>query len=131
MYLLDTNTCIHLLNGDSPNIRQRFLAETPDTIKVCSIVKAELFFGARHSQRVQKNLSLLEKFFAPLESMPFDDSCAEQYGVIRNDLAQQGIPIGPNDLMIASIARHYDLVLVSSDVTEFGRVSGLRLENWN
>jgi tRNA(fMet)-specific endonuclease VapC len=45
-------------------------------------------------------------------------------------LARAGKPIGDNDLLIASIALAKDLTLVTANVEEFGRVPGLRLENW-
>lgn len=51
--------------------------------------------------------------------MAFDDRCAEQYGQIRAELAQTGTPIGPNDLLVAAIARAYDLTLVTHNVVEF------------
>ena len=65
-----------------------------------------------------------------MESLPFDDRCAEDYGAIRADLARQGNLIGPNDMMIAAIARSRDLTLVSHNLAEFGRTPGLRLESW-
>src|SRR5471030_1970938 len=104
MYLLDTNTCIHLLNQKHHAILRHFIARSPTEIALCSVVKAELYYGARHSQRVEANLQRLTTFFAPLQSLPFDDRCAEEYGVIRADLKAQGAPIGPHDLMIAAIA---------------------------
>jgi tRNA(fMet)-specific endonuclease VapC len=63
-------------------------------------------------------LARLETFFAPYESIPFDDAAAAEYGRIRGHLAGAGTPIGPNDLMIAAIAqcRQLTLVLASSRV---------------
>ncbi len=130
MYLLDTNVCIHLLNQKHPGILQHFQQHSPGEIALCSIVKAELLYGARHSQRIQENLQLLAKFFAPLVSLPFDDRCAEEAGLIRADLAGQGNPIGPNDLLIAATARAHDAVLITHNSGEFSRVTGLRLEDW-
>ncbi len=130
MYLLDTNVCIHLLNRKHPGILQHFQQHSPAEIALCSIVKAELLYGARHSQRVQENLQLLAKFFTPLVSLPFDDRCAEEAGLIRADLAGQGNPIGPNDLLIAATARAHDAVLITHNSGEFSRVTGLRLEDW-
>jgi tRNA(fMet)-specific endonuclease VapC len=43
------------------------------------VVKAELLYGARRSQRVEANLQLPKTFFAPLQSQPFDDEYAEHY----------------------------------------------------
>ena len=63
-------------------------------------------------------------------SLPFNDRYAEEYGRIRVELAQTGTLIGPNDLLIAAIARAYNLTLVTHNVEEFSRVNGLHLEDW-
>jgi tRNA(fMet)-specific endonuclease VapC len=130
MFLLDTNTCIRLLNEAQGDVQRHFLAHGPAELRLCSIVKAELLYGARHSQRVEQNLELLKRFFAPLESFPFDDRSAEEYGRLRHVLASQGKPIGPNDLMIAAIALANDLILVTHNSDEFLRVPGLRMVDW-
>lgn len=130
MYLLDADICIHLLNEANPQIEARFREYSPREIALCSIVKSELLYGAHRSTRTDANLQRLNKFFAPLQSLPFDDHCAAHYALIRADLAAQGKPIGPNDLMIAAIARTHDAVLVTRSAAEFGRVAGLRLEHW-
>lgn len=128
--LLDTNTCIRLLNGSSDAVVRQFRARAPGEIALCSVVKAELLYGARHGTRVEANLTLLNRFFAPLPSLLFDDRCAEEYGLIRAQLAAEGAPIGPNDLMIAAIARTHDATLITHDTREFSRVAGLRLSDW-
>ncbi|BCG63966.1 MAG: tRNA(fMet)-specific endonuclease VapC [Methyloprofundus sp.] len=130
MYLLDSNVCIHLLNNRHSQIEKHFRRSSPSEIALCSIVKAELIFGARHSKRVEANLQLLKYFFEPLSSLAFDDRCAEEYGVIRADLSAQGKVIEPNDLLIAAIARANDVVLVTHNTKEFSRITGLRLEDW-
>ncbi|MFT4178326.1 MAG: type II toxin-antitoxin system VapC family toxin [Thermomonas sp.] len=130
MYLLDSNTCIALLNQSHAGAAARIRQCRPEEVLLCSVVKSELLYGARHSQRVQANLQLLAQFFAPLPSLPFDDRCAEEAAMIRADLAIQGQPIGSNDLLIAATARAHDAVLVTHNTREFVRVAGLRLEDW-
>jgi len=130
MYLLDTNTCIRFLNGSSANVLKHFQQCSPDEIALCSVVKAELWFGARHSQQVERNLQRLHAFFTPLQSLSFDDRSAEEYGQIRADLSRQGTIIGPNDLFIAAIAKSHDATLVTHNHKEFMRVTGLRLADW-
>ena len=130
MYLLDSNVCIRLLNQKHQGIEKLFRDCDPSEISLCSIVKAELLYGARHSQSVEANLQRLKLFFSPLGSLPFDDSCAEMYARVRQDLSAQGCLIGPNDLLIASIALAHDAVLVSHNQKEFCRVAGLRLIDW-
>jgi tRNA(fMet)-specific endonuclease VapC len=130
MYLLDTNVCIRFLNGSSQSVLKQFQSRSPSEIAVCSIVKAELIFGARNSQRVDANLQILKLFFSPLQSLPFDDSCADEYGLIRADLTAQGQLIGPNDILIAAVARAFGAVLVTHNAREFSRISGLMLDDW-
>lgn len=130
IYLLDTNVCIHLLNEKNPIILHHLRQHSPADIALCSVVKAELLYGARRSQRIEANLQLLKAFFAPLQSLPFDDECAEHYGKIHADLLTQGKPIGSNDTLIAAIARANDAVLITHNSSEFSRVAGLRMEDW-
>lgn len=130
MYLLDTNACIRLLNDSSSRPAQRLRQYHAGDIALCSIVKAELTYGAYRSRRVAENLRLLDQFFAPFISLPFDDPCVEAYGRIRSDLERVGTPIGPNDLMIAATAVANYLTLITANTREFGRVIGLMFEDW-
>ncbi len=112
------------------HVAHRLAQKDPRGVWLCTVVKAELLFGARNSERVEANLLLLTKFFAPFRSLPFDDRCAEHYGVVRASLARLGSPIGPNDMLIASIALAHDATLVTANEAEFRRVPGLRMESW-
>ncbi|HKZ84632.1 MAG TPA: type II toxin-antitoxin system VapC family toxin [Anaerolineae bacterium] len=129
-YLLDTNTCIQFLNSRNSAVQRRLAAVSRDDVAICQIVKAELIYGAYRSARREANLALLARFFSQFVSLPFDDASAEIYGRIRAELVRAGTPIGPNDLMIAAIALAHDAILVTHNVREFGRVEGLRFEDW-
>lgn len=129
-YLFDTNACIRLLNGTSPPFSKRMGGIDPTQIRISAVTKGELLFGARRSRRLAENLRVLEKLFATVASLPFDDSCAEHYGEIRADLVSRGQPIGENDLLIASVTRAHDLTLVTHNTGEFSRVPGLKIEDW-
>lgn len=130
MFLLDTNACIRILNGSSPPLVAEFRRHDPAVIYLCSVVKAELLYGAYHSQQVAANLRLLNRFFEPFVSLPFDDSCTQAYGQIRSDLARTGMLIGPHDLLIAAVAVANGLTLVTANTREFGRVAGLEMTDW-
>lgn len=129
-FLLDTNACIEFLNGTSDSLTDAIRAHSPSEIALCSIVEAELLFGALNSDRVDENLSTLERFFEPFSSLPFDKDAARHYGRIRAHLSAAGDIIGPNDLQIAAIARANDLTLVTHNVDEFERVPDLDIEDW-
>ena len=129
-YLLDTNTCIKYLNGRSERIRQHVETTSAAELLVCSVVKAELYYGAQKSQHPDQNLEKQQKFLNRFVSLPFDDQAAATYGRIRACLEQAGTPIGPNDLMIAAIAVAANVTLVSHNTREFSRIKELRLEDW-
>lgn len=130
IYLLDTNAFIQLWQRKNLNIRRRFLQHPPSEIALCSVVKAELLFGALRSLQQESNLARLQKLFAPLQSFEFDNLAAEHYAHIRAELTLKGQLIGANDLLIAAIARAQNITLVTHNTSEFSRVSGLMFEDW-
>lgn len=130
-YLFDTNVCIRLLNNTSVPLVSRLKTVDPSEIVLCSVVLAELTFGAYRSARAADNLRLLQSFAAPYRSLAFNDSCVDSYGRIRSDLQRAGMPIDPNDLLIAAIAVANNLTLVTNNTDEFSRVVGLSIEDWS
>ena len=129
-WMLDTNACIRYLNGRSPELRDRLDALNESDIGVCSVVKAELFYGAARSTDPVRTLQKQQRFLDRFVSFPFDDPSAETYGRIRAHLEGQGLVIGPNDLLIAAIALALGVTLVTHNVAEFSRVPGLKIEDW-
>ncbi|MGA2500533.1 MAG: type II toxin-antitoxin system VapC family toxin [Tepidisphaeraceae bacterium] len=129
-WVLDTNACIRYLNGRAPKLKQHIDATDPADIRVCSVVKAELFFGAARSTDPAGTLQRQKHFLARFTSLVFDDAAAEIYGGIRAQLQALGTPIGPNDLLIASISIANGVTLVTHNVNEFSRVTGLSIEDW-
>jgi tRNA(fMet)-specific endonuclease VapC len=130
MYLLDTNACIRLLRNTSPALIERSRRHDPSELKLCSVVRGELVYGALRSARPDANLALLRRFLSVFECLPFDEASADHYGSLRVTLEQQGRAIGPNDLMIAAIARAHNLVLVTHNTRELSRVPDLKIEDW-
>jgi len=129
-YLLDTNVCIRYLNGRAPSVQRRLRQLRPADVVVCSIVKAELFYGSQRSHDPVRSLAVQREFLRPYRSLPFGDAAAEIAGLLRAQLADRGTPIGPHDVQIAAIALANDCTLVTHNVREFSRVSDLMIEDW-
>lgn len=130
IFLPDTNAWIRFLNPGANHVKEHFLSLDPSVIRICSVVRAELYYDAMKSSRAAENLSLLDGLFVNFESLSFDDDAARKYGEIRSTLARIGTPIGPNDLMIASVASVHKAVVVTHNTLEFSRVTGLQIEDW-
>lgn len=129
-YLLDTNVCIEWLAGKNLRLRDKIVQCPNQDLAICSIVKAELLYGARKSQNRHKNETRLKDFFSQIQSLPFDDESAEQYGTLRAMLEQAGIVVGGNDLMIAAVAQQHRLAVVTRNEREFSRISTVKIEVW-
>ncbi len=129
-YLLDTNVCIRYLNGQSANIEQMLTRLSPGQVALCSIVRAELLYGALKSAQPKRNTERLAYFFGGFPCLPFDDRASDAYAIIRLELEKAGRPVGPNDLLIAATAIANRLVLVTHNTQEFGRIEGLAVEDW-
>jgi tRNA(fMet)-specific endonuclease VapC len=130
MYFLDTNTCIYFLNGRYPSILRKFEKISANEIMIPSIVLAELLYGAEKSEKKASNQRNLERFSAAFKIAGFDSEAAVHYSEIRASLESSGIPIRPNDLLIAAIVRAQNGILVTHNTKEFSRVPGLHIEDW-
>lgn len=128
-YLLDTNTCIYLLNGN-------FLLEKKvEEIGVYSLalsncVLAELYFGAYNSKRVEENLKRIDLFKKNLAILTDSESSAMLFGKIKADLKSKSKIIEDLDILIASIAIADNCILVTNNTDHFERVGELQIENW-
>ena len=128
-YLLDTNVVIAILDdGASPPAR-RVRRERPSEVAISSIVAHELCYGAFKSGRAGQNAELIDALLFPV--IEFDKEDARQAGALRALLAAHGTPVGPYDALIAGQAMARGLILVSHNRREFGRIPGLRVEDWH
>ena len=132
-YLLDTNACIALINGNPPSVRAKFRKATDlgGQVFVSSIALFELWYGVAKSSRRDFNKKRLEAFLVgPIHPLPFEDQDAEIAGAIRADLESIGKPIGAYDLLIAGQAIRNKLTLITANLSEFARIKGLAWSDW-
>ena len=133
MYLLDTNVCIAVINGQPPSVSDRFGAAVRSGAEICvsSISAFELQYGVEKSLRREYNQRQLEQFLGgAMRVLPLTERDAFRAAAVRAALERHGTPIGPYDTLIAGQALARGLVLVTHNVGEFGRVPGLRVEDW-
>ncbi len=127
-YLLDANAVIGLLNDPASRLAQRLRQERPTDIAISAIAVHELYCGAYKSRRASQNIALVDALRFPV--LEFDREDARKAGEIRAYLASKGAPIGPYDVLIAGQSVARNLILVTHNTGEFGRVPGLRIEDW-
>ena len=128
-YLLDTNIISDLVRRPRGKVASRIAEVGEDSICTSIIVAAELRYGAEKSgsEQLSERVDLL---LSALEILPLEPPADRRYGELRQHLTRRGIPIGPNDLLIAAHALAADVTLVTANTREFERVPSLRVENW-
>jgi tRNA(fMet)-specific endonuclease VapC len=132
LYMLDTNVCIYLIKKRPIQYFQRINTLSNDhTIAISSIVLSELQYGVENSEHRERNQKELNLLVGKLETIAYNESCALFYGQIKSSLKKSGKLIGGHDLLIASHALTMGAVLVTNNTSEFQRVSGLKIENWD
>ena len=132
MLILDSNTISYYFRGD-PKVVQRLQALSPADVGVPAIVEYELRYGLLRlpPEAAAPRLLALAQFLRPLQILPFESDCAVQAALIRAELEAAGTPIGPHNTLIAATTLHHRATLVTRNVHEFSRVSGLQWLNWH
>ena len=128
-YLLDTNACIHFLNGSHRGLIDKVLAHGPQSLVVSTVSVAELEYGAARSSRPKANLARIAALLSELHVEPFTRAHAAMFGRVKADLVKRGVPIADFDIAIAATALVLGLAVISDDA-DMGRVRGLSVENW-
>jgi tRNA(fMet)-specific endonuclease VapC len=132
-YLLDTNACIAVINGEPAKVRARMqkVSAAGAHVLVSSVAEFELWYGVAKSVKQEFNRKRLETFLAgPILVLPFEDADAQVAGSVRAVLEAAGRPIGAYDLLMAGQALRHRLTLVTANVSEFSRVKGLHWQDW-
>lgn len=130
IFLPDTNACISLLRQRDHRLIARWKSVKATDIVLCSITVYELRYGAQRSSNPAREHSKLDLFLSPFTSLSFDDLCARRCAEVRTELEAAGNVIGPHDLQIAAIALQHQLTLVTHNLREFTRITGLRIDDW-
>ncbi len=127
-YLPDTNALSAYMRGDDAPFVKR-MQEAFGELCLSVIVLAEREFGVAKGSNALARIRLAELAQAlPVEPFTREDSI--RYAAIRHDLEARGAGIGPLDTLIAAQAQRLGATVITRNVREFGRVPGLKVENW-
>ncbi len=130
LYMLDTDTCALLLRKSAPTLLQRIQTIPLQQQCISVVTLAELHFGVQVSSKRKANQEAVTALVHHVKVLDWPAAAAEHYAAIRADLKKRGLQLGSNDLMIAAHARSLGATVVTNNVKDFGRVKGLKVENW-
>ena len=138
-HLLDTNTLTIWQNGTGPDyavFALRMSAHPATDVSTSIISYHEQIMGAHaYLNRPKTSAALvkgyerldrLREFYTQLTILPFDDPAAIAFDKLR----AANLRIGTMDLRIAAIAISRNIIVVTNNVADFGRVPSLSIEDW-
>jgi tRNA(fMet)-specific endonuclease VapC len=128
--MLDTDICIFITRKSEPSLLERIESVPLEQQCISVVTLAELLYGVQVSSKKKANQEVVDLFAQHIEVLDWTPDAAKHYAEIRADLKKKGQQLGSNDLLIAAHARSIGAVIVTNNVKDFGRVKGLKLENW-
>jgi tRNA(fMet)-specific endonuclease VapC len=129
-YLLDTDISSYIMKRSNDAVLRRLRTVPVGVVCISVITKSELLYGVEVSPRKSQDSAALDEYLRHVEVLDFPDAAASHYARIRAALKASETMIGANNLFIAAHARFLELTLVTNNTGEFGRVPGLKIENW-
>lgn len=135
MRLFDTTFLVDLVNSEPGAVRLAKEVDAEASLAAISAVSVhEYLFGVHFryggSEALKEKLSSAQRDLGSFEVIPLTKEIAEASSSIQAKLAVSGKQIGVNDVYIAATAVRYKLTLVTRDKAHFGRIQGLRVENY-
>jgi tRNA(fMet)-specific endonuclease VapC len=125
--ILDSDHCVALLRG---NLDLRGRVSPTEELAVTAVSVGKLAHGAHKSSRAVENLARLDVLLAAVTVLPYNESAARQFGLLKAELERAGIGLSDLDLQIASIGLQYAVPLVTHNRRHFERVPDLAIEDW-
>ena len=130
MHLLDSDHCITLMRG-KVGLLAGSASQSLGAIKISVITLFELWTGVHKSSQPAKELQKLNRFLIGTTVLSMNDADARRAAKIRAHLESKGQVIGPYDLLIAGQALERGMTVITRNVREFGRVPGLKVDDWS
>ena len=136
LYLLDTDHFSHYCQG-TPRVVKQVLARLTHRLAISVITVEESLGGWQRSlsqagrDRLRKanvyfRMARTAESIAGWTVIPFSIAAMDRYDVLRG----LRLNVGGDDLRIAATALEAGATVVTANVRDFSRVSGLQIEDW-
>ncbi len=128
--IFDTSVLI-AIERSSVNIERLVEGREDEPFGISTITVSELLHGVHRADSENRRLkreAYVEKIIETFPIYSFDLSAARIYARIWANLAKKGISIGAHDLIIASTAISLGFSVATSDMRDYGKIKGLKVE---
>jgi tRNA(fMet)-specific endonuclease VapC len=130
--IFDTSVLI-AIERSSVNTDRLIQGREDEPFGISVITVSELLHGVHRADSEKRRLkreSYVEKIIENFPIYPFDLSVARIYARVWATLAKKGITIGAHDLIIAATAVSLGFSVITSDIRDYGKITGLKVEQF-
>ncbi len=125
-YLVDSDWVADYLKGRQHAV-QLLDSLFPDGMVISIITFAEIYEGIYYGSDPKRNEETFARFLRGVDVLGINRPVARRFAVVRGALREAGQLIPQPDIFIAATALHYDLSLVTRNLSDFQRIPDLRL----
>jgi len=130
--IFDTTVLI-AIERSSLNIEKLIEGREDEPFGISAITVSELLHGVHRADSERRRLkreAYVERIIEFFPIYPFDLNAARIYARVWAHLAKKGISIGAHDLIIASTAISLGFSVLTSDIRDYGKIQGLKVEQY-
>jgi len=129
-FLIDTDILSYYFKGD-PEVVKKFntYLDHFDLIEISLVTYYEITSGLL-AKNALKQLAVFEDFAAENIVIPLTEKSVKISAELYSSLRQSGNTLDDIDLLIAGVAIENEMTLVTNNKRHFGRIPGLKIDNW-
>ena len=128
--LIDTDIISYYFKVDTDVIRNfELYLNHFDLVEISLISYYEVISGLL-AKNALKQLAVFEDFISENIILPLTEKSVKISAELYSTLRQSGTLIDDIDLLIAGVAIENEMTLVTNNESHFGRIPGLKIENW-
>jgi tRNA(fMet)-specific endonuclease VapC len=133
MGLIFDSSALIFLERNLQNIERIISEREEEPYGISVITVSELLHGVHRADSEKRRLereAFVEKVIELFPAYPFDLNAARIHAKIWANLAKKAVAIGAHDLMIGATCISLGFSVVTSDVRDFERIPGLKIEKF-
>ena len=130
--IFDSSVLIYL-ERNLQNIEKIISEREEEPYGISVITVSELLHGVHRADSEKRRLereAFVERVIELFPAYPFDLNAARIYARIWANLVKKGIALGSHDLMIGSTAVSLGFSVITTDIRDFEKIPGLKIEKF-
>jgi len=130
--IFDSSVLIYL-ERNLQNVEKIIAGKEEEPYGISVITVSELLHGVHRADSEKRRLereAFVERVIELFPAYPFDLNAARIYARIWANLVKKGIALGAHDLMIGSTAVSLGFSVITTDIRDFEKIPGLKIERF-